>query len=308
MGAEMSRRVAFAVAFLLASGAAIAGWSGPWEGMGSSVTALAASFCRLTGCTLSGQFVISGVDPSASTCATAAEYNNLASGAAAGDYAVCEAYNGTEVFSVKRDGTTAVTGTFAVTGNTDLQANVSNSSSATCFTGITGEVCSTDNVSITTGGTSYFRAKVGTTSTQGGLAMYDSANTNVGTYTYYGSASDADVADKITVVGVTKIVQLTRTDDVAAGTTAFEMRDNTSGTGVSLVAVDGAGNIKLDSGATRSRGSITLSAGSGTATVTSGALCVCSDSTANASVKCVVASTTLTATGTGTDVIVYHCL
>ncbi len=57
MGAEMNRRVAFAVAFLLASGAAIAGWSGPWESSGPSFTTLTALYCRLTGCTMTGTIV-----------------------------------------------------------------------------------------------------------------------------------------------------------------------------------------------------------------------------------------------------------
>ena len=70
---------------------------------------------------------------------------------------------------------------------------------------------------------------------------------------------------------------------------------------------DGAGNMFLAAGATRSKGTITLAAGTGTATVASGSVCVCTDTTANASVKCAVATTTLTATGTGTDVIAYMC-
>lgn len=75
-----------------------------------------------------------------------------------------------------------------------------------------------------------------------------------------------------------------------------------------ILSVDNAGNIKLPSGATKSRGTITLSAGSGSATVASGSICVCTDTTAANAVRCSVTTTTLNAVGTGTDVIAYHCM
>lgn len=78
-----------------------------------------------------------------------------------------------------------------------------------------------------------------------------------------------------------------------------------SGAASCVGTVDSAGNAKFNG--SKTRGTITLSAGTGTATVASGAICVCSDSTATTSVRCAVSSTTLTATGTGTDVIPYLC-
>lgn len=78
--------------------------------------------------------------------------------------------------------------------------------------------------------------------------------------------------------------------------------------GVGQTNVDSSGNWQMASGATKTRGQITLSTGTGTATVLSGAICTCVDTTAANVVKCAVATTTLTATGTGSDVISYICL
>lgn len=202
---------------------------------------------------------------------------------------------------------TFYTGTLGTVTN-DFRGPITNGGSATCNGQNSGFLCATDNLAISGSSSTLMIHETDATSYSSNQYM-NSAGTVVANVGHYGASfADADYADKIVMVGVSKTVGLMRTDDVAAGTTVVEVRDNAAGTGVKLVDIDGAGNIKLDSGATRSRGTITLAAGTGTATVTSGAICVCTDTTANASVKCAVSATTLTATGTGTDVIAYHCL
>ena len=196
------------------------------------------------------------------------------------------------------------------TVTSDIRGPITNGGSATCNGINAGSVCINDDTIVQYSSGGAFLNQYSTVNTTGtGSVWFTSAGAAAGSNGYYNASfADADYADKATLVGYSKLVSVIRSDDVAAGTTVMEVRDNASATGVKLVDIDGAGNIKLDSGATRSRGTITLAAGTGTATVTSGAICVCTDTTSNVSVKCAVSATTLTATGTGTDVIAYHCL
>jgi hypothetical protein len=205
-------------------------------------------------------------------------------------------------------GTTILSGTVQFAGAVDTRSSISNGGSATCFTGVTGVVCSTDNIAINTGGSSQFIAKAGTTALVSGMDLYNSADALVTVARYYGSAfSDADYADKFVISGVSKMVTIGRSDDVAAGTAIIEVRDNVTGSGNQLFSVDGSGNVFLNASATRSKGSITLAAGTGTATVVAASVCTCADTTAANACRVSLSGTTLTITGTGTDVVNYLC-
>lgn len=122
------------------------------------------------------------------------------------------------------------------------------------------------------------------------------------------SYPENDYQDKTIWYSYGKTMELSQYLDVAAGTIAFRFTDNATGSAALLVSIDGAGNLFLNTAATRTKGTITLSAGTGTATVSSGCTPSCSDTTAINAVQCSVSGTTLTANGTGTDVISYHCL
>jgi hypothetical protein len=75
--------------------------------------------------------------------------------------------------------------------------------------------------------------------------FYDSTPTGVGSISYYGSAfSDTDLADKVSISTTSKMIQFSRSDDVAAGTIGFQFMDNYGATGVSLMGVYGDGHLK----------------------------------------------------------------
>lgn len=87
--------------------------------------------------------------------------------------------------------------------------------------------------------------------------------------------------------------------------TSFQLANG----GTGQTTWDSSGNMSLTSGATKSHGHLTLSAGGGgTLTVVSGTVCTCSDDTAAAAVSCPVVTTTATFAGTANHVISYICL
>jgi hypothetical protein len=215
----------------------------------------------------------------------------------------------TNAAAVNVAGATTLASTLRVDGASDLRGAISNGGSATCWTGVTGIPCFTDDVAVNTGGNSLVRVRAGTTASEAGLYPSNSSNNLMGSFSYWGSAFAATaLRDAIGILGlgVSRVV-LGTTSDVAAGTAVVEVRD-ASLAGTLLASVDGAGNLFLNASATRSKGTITLAAGTGTVTVASGSICVCGNTSALNMVQCNVSSTTLTATGTGTDVIAYHCL
>lgn len=206
-------------------------------------------------------------------------------------------------------GTTILSGTVQFAGAVDARSSISNGGSATCFAGITGVPCFTDSIAISpASGDAAIHARPGTNTSAAGLGVYNTSNTQTGSFLFFDSAvSDADYADKIVMRGISKRLSLIRTDDVAEGTVALEILDNASGTGVQLFSVDGSGNVFLNASATRSKGSITLAAGTGTATVVAASICTCADTTAANACRVSLSGTTLTITGTGTDVVNYLC-
>lgn len=220
------------------------------------------------------------------------------------------ATQGVHSFGSAAQTTISAAGVITTSAAVDFRSSISNGGSATCFTGITGVPCFTESIAIApASGDGVVSLRFNANTNAEGISFYDESNTLVGGTRFYGSGfSDADFANKNTYVSVGKVISELRTDDVAAGTTAWEVRDNALAPGAQLFSVDGAGNLFANASATRTKGTITLAAGTGTATVASGSICVCSDTTAINAVRCAVSSTTLTATGTGTDVIAYHCL
>lgn len=207
-------------------------------------------------------------------------------------------------------GTVILSGTVQFAGAVDARSSISNGGSATCFTGVTGVPCFTESIAIApASGDGVVSLRFNANTNAEGVSFYDESNALVGGTRFYGSAfSDADFANKNTYVSVGKMISELRTDDVAAGTAAWEVRDNALATGAQLFTVDGAGNIFLNASATRSKGSITLAAGTGTATVVAASICTCADTTAANACRVSLSGTTLTITGTGTDVVNYHCL
>ncbi len=199
-------------------------------------------------------------------------------------------------------------GNVRIDGTLDQRGTISNGGSATCFTGITGVPCFTESIGITaTDATANIQA--GTTAGTAGIITYNSSGTGIGVARYYGSTfAQAQLQNKMVFAGIASAGVITGNfSAVAAGTAIHEFRDGTLLENL-LASIDGAGNLSLAAGATRTKGTITLAAGTGTATVTSGCVPACSDTTAVAAVRCAVSGTTLTATGTGTDVISYLCL
>lgn len=181
-----------------------------------------------------------------------------------------------------------------------------------------GDWCFEDGVTLATGGTALVTMKAGTTAAYAGNYFTDSAGSVVGQFLYAGSAiADTDLANKVCLSGIGKTVAFMRSDDVAAGTDAFEFRDNTAATGVQLATIDGTGNLFLNASATRSKGTCTLNGASPstcTATVAANSICTCSLRGATAAIAakgCAtgLAATTLTITSANaaTDVATYHC-
>jgi hypothetical protein len=148
--------------------------------------------------------------------------------------------------------------------------------------------------------------------------LRNSSGSAVGSFGYYGSTyTDADFSDDILIFSIGKEINFARNDAVAAGTVAFRWMDDVGSTGASLMTMDGAGNLFLAAGATRSKGSCTLDAASPstcTATVAASSVCTCSivgTTAAIAAKGCAVSlsSTTLTITsanGAG-EAVNYHC-
>ena len=283
------------------------GNGGTAGGGGGSGDITAVGDCTSGDCLTSGTTTMAGAavfqaqvtstrDPSATGAANASLYINPATSASNEMFLAC-ADNGTAVFSVDKE------------GDVDLRT-VSNSGSGTCITGVTGVVCVTDEMGMApASGTALFSFKTSANTSQAGVSFYDSTSTAVGGFRFFDSSlADADAANKLAAYSNGKMISMMHNTDIAAGTAAFEVRDNVGGTGVQLFTVDGSGNLFVNAAGTRTKGTITLAAGTGTATVASGSICVCSDTTATNAVRCAVATTTLTATGTGTDVIAYICL
>ena len=196
----------------------------------------------------------------------------------------------------------------------DIRGNISNGGSATCFTGVTGAPCFTENIvaiAPSSGPLSLLYTRNAGTDAQTGVAFVDSANVTTGGLRYYGTAhSLAVVQNKVGFFaqgGAASIIIGHVQTDVAAGTTLVDFRDG-SNFANSVATIDGAGNLFLNASATRSKGTIALSGGTNTVTVASGSVCVCTDTTAINAVQCSVSSTTLTINGTGTDTIAYHCM
>lgn len=206
---------------------------------------------------------------------------------------------------------TTFSGNVRIDGTLDQRGAISNGGSATCYTGLTGVPCFADNIGINTGSDSFMYARAGTTAAQAGMALINSSNASMGGLRYWGSTfSLAALQNRVGLFsegGAVETIIGEVTSDRAAGTVVTRFVDGSGGANT-LATLDGAGNLSLAAGATRSKGTITLAAGTGTATVTSGCVPSCVDTTAVAAVRCVVATTTLTATGTGTDVIAYLCL
>lgn len=236
-----------------------------------------------------------------------------ASSTAAGNISGLQVYGtgGAAAGQVGLAATAAATSTFTVgstgTVTTDIRGPILNGGSATCNGILAGNLCINDDITVY-GANGLITTQATNATAATGLVLYTSGSVNSGAL-FFGNASvsDADFASKVVMRGVGYPLSMQRTDAVAAGTTVFEVMDNTSATGAVLFTVDGDGNTFLNTAATRTKGTITLAAGTGTATVSSGCTPTCSDTTAVNAVQCSVSGTTLTANGTGTDVISYHC-
>jgi len=226
--------------------------------------------------------------------------------------------------------TMSITGTLSATGNATFNGNVvlgSDTADAVTLNadlitvgsdtvvdistpGTDGWTFSGGDVAVTTSGNNAI-LKVRSTSASGdeSIYFYDNSNVLKGRMGYANASfAEADIRNVYVLAYDSVKTIFLQEDDIAAGTIGWQWGDAISGVATALMTLDGAGNLALAAGATRSKGTITLSGGTGTATVASGAVCVCTDTTAANAVKCAVSSTTLTATGTTTDVIAYHCL
>lgn len=139
------------------------------------------------------------------------------------------------------------TNIFDITATGGLNNPSSNTCGASNVVGA-GSVCLQDEVSIAPLSGSgintviYMRASANTLSDT--INFYDATATLAGWAGFSdASVADADIANKIYLYG-SKLLGAIRSDDVAAGTIAWEVRDNAAATGVQLAGVYGDGKMK----------------------------------------------------------------
>lgn len=201
-----------------------ASWGGSMaSGGGFSLAYLATQFLPLTGGTMTGQQVFSGVTTDISTGTNQ-------------DLTITP--NGTGVVDV--------TTTLRASGVLDARSTISNTSAAVCFTGASSVPCVDDIFAVNnTAGNSDVYVRASSTARVAGIGMYDSSNTGVGSYRYWGSTSgDADTQDRFVALSAGKQHITASTTDIATGTPVWSVMDNTSGTGVVLMSVYGSGVTK----------------------------------------------------------------
>ena len=149
----------------------------------------------------------------------------------------------------------------------DVNGGWSNPGSSTCNGGIAGATCIPDDIlgfSSTAGtGTQVFdlwnttatnnASQINAFGNGTGQSTFNSytgtpaAATQTALFGYVNSAQgDVDIQDKVNIIGLSKIIQLDRTDDVAVGSIHTEWRDLSSGTGVQLAVVYGDGHMKTN--------------------------------------------------------------
>lgn len=152
--------------------------------------------------------------------------------------------SGSALFAVTGNGTSTYTIGQNGTVTTDIRGPILNGGSAACNGILAGNLCINDDVLFyNSNGVISTQSTVTTAGT--GLAMYSQGGTNMGTVAYFNSAvSDADLAGKVVMRGLSAVLAAHRTDDVAAGSVFQEWMDNTSATGVVLMDLLGNGTVR----------------------------------------------------------------
>lgn len=146
--------------------------------------------------------------------------------------------------SVTGAGTSTFTSGLTGTVTNDFRGPILNGGSATCNGILAGNLCvNDDTLFYSANGVISTQASAATAAT--GVTFYSSAGSNTGAV-FFGNASisDPDLVSKVVLRGVSSVVGVHRTDNVADGSPVMEVMDNTAATGVTLMTLLGDGTIK----------------------------------------------------------------
>lgn len=199
----------------------------------------------LTGGTMTGQVVFSGVSTDIST-GTNEDLQLAPAGTGQVDITT----------PIKNSTGTTLDIREAITnGGTDTCNGVAGTNSEFCImpqdakgmmlTTATGQVF--QRIWAKSGGSAFLQLVPAGTGNAGRIDFYTSAAAALaGSIGYNGStAVDGDVADKLSIYSYSKKIMLARSDNAAAGTDAVEFTDNAAGTMAVLFAVDGNGAVRF---------------------------------------------------------------
>lgn len=197
-------------------------------GAGAGLAYLATQFCALTGCSMTGQQVFSGVTTDISTGTNQ-------------DLTITP--NGT--------GKTVLGGTgLTVNGTAEFQSSISNTTGATCFTGVTGTICVADpeglTIAPTTVASAVLNIRNNNTSGSAAIETWDQSSARMGAFGSFGSALAAGYASKTGFFTRTTFSTLAgATTDFSASSPVFEVRDGAAASFADLnFAVYGSGVVK----------------------------------------------------------------
>lgn len=159
-------------------------------------------------------------------------------------YSTNNTISGSALFGVTGAGTSTYTIGQNGTVTTDIRGPILNGGSATCNGGFAGSICTHDELT-QYGANAAVNLQMTATTGLVYAGWVNSSGTIVGSNGYGGSTySDADLADRVFVTGVSKILMLGRSDNVAAGSVHTLWLDNYSASGVTLMDLLGDGTVR----------------------------------------------------------------
>ena len=141
---------------------------------------------------------------------------------------------------------TFITGTLGTVTN-DFRGPILNGGSATCDGLSAGSVCISDAAGLTVAstGTASINVGFGANTAAGQIVVYNESDVALGGFGCLGSAlADVDTQDTCYMAGIGKVINIARTDDVAAGSVHTKWIDNYSASGVLLMDLLGNGTVR----------------------------------------------------------------